>query len=70
MDDVEEVVVKLVLTLHLFDYVKVTSLSCSFYEDLREFMKLDALVLLLQRLQTVPLLNPLYFLIVISANRQ
>lgn len=70
MDDVKEVIVKLVLALHLFDDVKVAGLSSSFYEDLREFMKLDALVLLLQRFQTVPLLNPLYFLVVISADRQ
>lgn len=70
MDDVEEVIVKLVLALHLFYGMEVTRLSCSFYEDFREFMKLDALILLLQWFQTVSLLDPLYLLIVISAGRQ
>lgn len=48
MNDVEEVVAKLVLALHLFYGVEVTRLSSSFYEDLCEFMKFDALILLLQ----------------------
>ena len=70
MDDVEEIITKLVLALHLFDYLKVSCLSRSFYKDLRKLMKLDAFFLLLEWPQAVPLFDPLYLLIVVFASRK
>ena len=70
MDDVEEIIAKFVLALHLFDYLKVPCLSRSFYKDLRKLVKLDAFFLLLKWPQAVPLLDPLYLLIVVFASRE
>lgn len=59
VDDFEEVVNELVLTLNSFDEGRVSSLSCSLYKIFNQFVELNPFFLLQNWTASVLLLNPL-----------